>query len=172
MHRGFTIRGAKPTDVPAMQRLHAELRYGRRMNRWRRLLFRRRSQVLLSIALSPSGDLAGFQMFVFREGEHDRGIVHGAFTGVRGDARGIGLATAIRRHAARHFAASGLRAISMQIDRENMPSVRSALKIGYEIVGSQTTRDGGEILQLLLDLGSYGSERSRSLGGEVDPLHS
>lgn len=129
----ITISGLSKDRIGALEDLHQQLRDGRVVNYWRKAVLRRKGLAVCGIATNNSGRLLGFDYFYFREGEVEEGIIHEAFIGVVQESRGEGIATAMRKHVALHFADQGLHGISSQIDKDNIPSFRSAVKAGFKL---------------------------------------
>jgi len=147
------LRGMQPRDMDALRRLHRDFRAGRDLNAWRRTLYRARGNSLIVVA-DQHGTLVGFDMYYFREHEHRHGVVHEAFVGVAPEHRSRGLATAMRRHAARHFATQGVRGISTQVHEDNQSSMRSALSAGFVVAERPDDGQGAgsEPFLLMMDL--------------------
>ena len=137
---GFTFCGVYGHLMPSFVGLHELMRGGRSINFWRRLLYRRRGAALIVAAVVPGRGVVAFQMFYFREGERQRGIVHSAYTGVHPDFQGHGLGTRLRRFALDHFRRAGLKGASMLIATDNINSLKSSQKAGYQI--ESTSEDG------------------------------
>lgn len=98
--------------------------------------------------------IVAFQLLYFRRPESGCGVIHEAYIGVMPEFRGMGIATNLRRFTTGHLRKAGVKKVSSQVDQENVPSLRSALKVGFEISGQaegpQELRGGN--LHLLLDL--------------------
>jgi len=120
------------------------------LNFWRRLLYRQQGERLVYLALYE-GNLAGFDMFYFREDEPSD-VIHEAFIGVSERFRGRGISSALRRSAVEHFGGAGLRAISSRISQDNDRSLQSARSVGFEIVPNSSAERGGGQLLLRRDL--------------------
>ena len=152
----FALTGAKPELLGQLQKLHIELRQGRRLNTWRLIMLYLAGNRLCSVALDRDRNLLGFQLLYFQEQEWRQGVIHEAFIGVKPEYRGLGIATALRLHSARHLAGQGrLSGISSQAGPENKASLRSAEKAGFNIVNKQQHRnrdETGTVLQLYCSL--------------------
>lgn len=133
----FVIRPIAKTELAVFRSLHHELRPGKSFSVWRRAVYRLWGHKLLWAAFAaPNGPMIAFNMYYFREGEWRQHIVHEAFIGVASAYRGLGIATALRQAAGRYFAECDVQGISTQIEGDNLPSLRSATKLGFQVVGS------------------------------------
>ena len=140
--RGILLLGLPRGRIDELDTLHAQLRDGRSLGHWRRVLYRTAGAKLVVIALTVDQDLVGFDMYYAEGGRQPLLTVHEAFVGVAPRWRGCGLATAMRAHAMANFAASGLQRVTTDVDPDNHPSYSSALSLGFisECEGSDSTR--------------------------------
>lgn len=143
----FILRGLSHPHISKLDALHRLLRNGRAINCWRKMLLRMKGCSLCGVATEKNGELLGFNLYYFRPQEMEHGIIHEAFVGVIPQARGRGIATALKMHLAKHFAFNGLKGISAQIRIDNGPSLYAAKRAGFQIMEN---KDG--LLQLYSDL--------------------
>ena len=100
-----------------------------------RLLLRWRGRRCCLVAEADGGRIAGFAFFYFNQRDLRENTVHEGFIGVREEFSGRGLATRLRRAAVTSFSrVPGLKGLSSRIDMDNVASIRSGEKIGYELV--------------------------------------
>lgn len=78
--------------------------------------------------------LVGLDLFYFNDRDLRERTVHEGFIGVVPAYQGQGLATAMRELAKLHFRSNGLSGISTRITQDNVASLQSALKLGFEVV--------------------------------------
>lgn len=149
---GYSLCGLPQKYVGIMDELHRALRDNRPINFWRKLLLKHRGQAICGIAIN-NGALLGFCLYYFREDELSSHIIHEAFIGVEPNSRNKGIATSLRYHMAKHFAMQGLKGISTQISPDNLPSLRSAKRIGFRCVDNTAVQAG--VLKLFLDLSGF-----------------
>lgn len=135
----LTLRTVTAADLPRVERLHAELRPGKRFSSWRRWTYRRVGRTLLWVTETPKGEFVGINMYYFREREWRDRLVHEAFIGVAASHRGQGLSNAMRAAAAANFTDGGVHGISTHIERGNTPSWRSAQRQGFHEVSATLT---------------------------------
>ena len=135
------LSGCSPFELGRLARLHALLREGRTLNFWRLALYALKGESMVAVARLPDGDIVGFDMFYFRQGEVTHRTVHEAFIGTREEWRRRGLATALRLASIQHFQASGLSGISSHIESSNSASLRSAVRAGFEVVAQDSESD-------------------------------
>ncbi|MFW5993452.1 MAG: hypothetical protein ACOCPO_04900 [Desulfohalobiaceae bacterium] len=157
--RGLTIQGASWTNLGNIQKLHQELRQGRRLNPWRLGMLAMVGGRICTVAVDKNLQVAGLQLLYFREQEWLQGVIHEAFIGICSEHRAQGTATCLRLHAARHLEQNSyVRGISSQVQTTNTASLRSARKAGFVIQAEQKpqTAQSGPIAQLYLDLRSIG----------------
>jgi RimJ/RimL family protein N-acetyltransferase len=137
----FLLSGLTKDLIPQMDGLHRLLRDGRSINFWRKSILRRKGPAVCCAAIDGENVLIGFDYYYFREEEVSLDIIHEAFIGISPDQQSKGIATALRNHMVSHFAEQGLRGISTQIDHDNVPSIKSALKAGFQVCESGDVDD-------------------------------
>lgn len=146
-----TIEGTNSAGLREIQKLHAHLRGGRKLNLWRLGLLLAIGNRLCPVAKDDCGNIVGFQLLYFREMEWRQSILHEAFIGVYPEYRGVGVSTSMRQHSCRHFQnASLVVGISSQAQISNIASLRSAEQAGF-VVHSKPTGHGAtpeDIVQL------------------------
>jgi len=78
--------------------------------------------------------MLGFNMFYFNFRDLQEGTIHEGFIGVKAEARGLGIATAMRQDIFSNFAKTTLKGVSSRISVNNHSSMAVAKKVGLEPV--------------------------------------
>jgi GNAT superfamily N-acetyltransferase len=99
-----------------------------------RILFYVFGERLGVIACDKNGEFVGGEIYYFNSRDCLEKTVHQGFTGVNPEARGKGVATAIRNHAKLHFKANRIEGISSRVSLSNVPSLKSNLNLGFKPV--------------------------------------
>jgi RimJ/RimL family protein N-acetyltransferase len=131
--RGVVLAGLERVDLPELSDLHQQLRSGKMIGSWRRMLLWLEGGKFVMVAKDETGQLLGFQLFYFRETEWRKKIIHEAYIGLKPAAQGAGLGSAMRALALAHFQRNGIAAISTRITADNLGSLKSAEKAGWTL---------------------------------------
>ncbi len=100
---------------------------------WLRFVYMFRSGELMSIAQSASGELAGFDLFMFQEAEFGQNIIHELYVAIDPKWQGKGVSTKLRRYSARCYDANVLSGISTLAPFNDVKALRSAQGAGFAI---------------------------------------
>ncbi len=136
---GYFFATCNLKHIATINELHISLRDGVRLNYWRRLLYSFCGDKFMPILLDGEGAPIGFEMFYFREDELRNKTLHEAFIGISASHRGKGLASMLREYSIDNFKNSSVRRISTNIPRNNISSLKSALKVGFHISDQEST---------------------------------
>jgi hypothetical protein len=131
----YTFRGMHRSELLQVNHIQCMLRNGKKWNIWRKILYYSFGRRLAIVALDKYGRILGFQLLYFRSHEVRQRILHEAFIGILPEYRGNKLSQHLRKYSIKHFMDTPIRAISSQIDIENIPSIKSALASGGKLVG-------------------------------------
>lgn len=89
---------------------------------------------LCFVAVNEHGVVEGIAFYYFNVRDIKDKTVHQAFTGVSEDSRGKGIATLLRKSAISQFSTSGIGGISSRVSKNNIPSLKVNLKLGFKPV--------------------------------------
>jgi GNAT superfamily N-acetyltransferase len=147
----YAVSGACPADILHASALKADLsKNGRGLTMARRHFYRRLGSRLLIVALEESEGarrVLGVDLFHFEEGARNCKApdIYEDFIAVSPLARGSGLSKTMRKHAAEWYGRAGLGGIATTIYSTNVPSLRSAQSVGFEIVRQTPSRSSGGV---------------------------
>ena len=80
-----------------------------------------------------NSQIIGFEMYNFEEYNVLNGTIHQRYTGIPPQEQGKGYATLIRTYAIEHFKKQGLKGITSVVTSDNIASLKSNQKLGFEI---------------------------------------
>jgi RimJ/RimL family protein N-acetyltransferase len=148
---GYTFRGFKAADLPAVQTIYSE-DDGSVFPRFNRLLLRTCGSRMCLVA-TLGGQVIGFDQFYFNDRDIKENTIHEGYVAVAKAHSGKGVASIMRRISAAHFRRAGFDGISTRISRDNHGSMKSAAKVGFRSVEDYTDPDTGDARSyLVLDL--------------------
>lgn len=93
-------------------------------------------------ALNEKDEVVAFEFFRLSSQDLRDGTVHESFIGVHPLHAGRGLATCLRKFSAISLKENGYKGISSRISLSNYGSLKSAEKLGFELVNSYPDSDG------------------------------
>lgn len=129
---GYRLCKASVQQLKEIETLHVSL-FREPMLGWLVWVYRFQASKFISVALDRDGKVAGYECFMFNEVEIDDRILHEVYIGVREDAGGKGLATALRRYSLECFDFGTLNGISSVASLSDIKALRSAQKAGFAI---------------------------------------
>lgn len=132
-YKDYIFTGLTKDRIQEWDDLHQLVREGRRLNYWRKMLYRFRGKSLCAAAINHNNKLVGFIFYYFRNDEIPKDIIHEAFAGIHPDERGKGLATALTIYSLEQLANQQLTGVSGYVERNNYASVKMLQRVGYEI---------------------------------------
>lgn len=130
-------RGADKSEVFQVLTIYKKLNPGVKTSRFRRILYRLYSDRIILIAtrgLKPDFKIIGINIYYLNVRDLLENTIHEGFIGVIPDEVGRGVATEMRRFAKSHFSKQGFKGISTRISISNHASLKSAQKMGFELV--------------------------------------
>lgn len=130
----ITVMGCSINRLGDLEKLQYEMRNGRMFNLWRKILYLFKGKSLLCIAVDDKNELLGFIIYYFHEEDNDNNIIHQAFTGVVESQRGMGIGTVMINHMIAHFKESRIKCITSNSLEDNIASIKTKKKAGFEIV--------------------------------------
>lgn len=153
----YLFRGFVRSDMPSIQNLYTSTT-GLPLPLFNRLLLTLCGPRLCIVALAPDGSLVGFDQFFFNDRDLKENTVHEGYVAVAKTHERRGLASAMRRLSAKHFASAGLYGISTRISADNIASMASAVKTGFRSIENYIDPDTREARSYLVaDISSFRS---------------
>ncbi|HIV16296.1 MAG TPA: hypothetical protein IAB18_10440 [Candidatus Avisuccinivibrio pullicola] len=138
---GFTFTHATRSMVKEIESLHLQLFRVPLIN-WIRWVYKFHVADLVSVILDKDGHVAGYDMFIFNEGEWQDRILHEPFVGVDPKYQGLGLSTKLRRYSVTCYNFGILNGLSTVAAYDDIKALRSAQKSGYGIVKASAKPSG------------------------------
>lgn len=142
------FRGYSASDAAAISEIYQELNDGAVFSRIQRELYSRvgRRCMLVVEQRDPFGasKIVGMNMYYLNKRDIQENTIHEGFVGVVPEASGRGIATQMRKIAMRHFKSAGLSGISTRISLNNVASLMSAKKVGFQAVEEYKEPSTGE----------------------------
>jgi RimJ/RimL family protein N-acetyltransferase len=89
---------------------------------------------LCFVAVDPDDKVEGIAFFYFNEKDIKDKTVHQSFIGVAERNRGKGTGTLLTKTAIHHFRSNSLGGISSRVSKNNIPSLKVKLKLGFKPV--------------------------------------
>lgn len=130
----FLLRGMSPSDFFVVNDIYRALSGAGSLARVRKILYRLIGHRLVVIAENPSGEVVGINCYYFNQKDWRESTIHEGFIGVMPSGAGRGLASEMRLFSIRHFSESKLHGISSRVSASNIASLRSAYRVGFEVV--------------------------------------
>lgn len=129
------LRGARKSDITAIDRMFAQLHDGASLGRNRQLLYRLSGHSLVVVAEEEDANsVIGIGLYYFNARDVRERTVHQGFRGVEPARQGCGIGSVITRHAIKHFARTRLSGISSRVSLDNTGSLKSNEKLGFKPV--------------------------------------
>lgn len=135
---GVTYRGFRRDDFEQVAQIYTELNNGAVFSKWLGWLYRAVGGRCLLVAVKNGcdggGRIVGINMYYLNLRDLREDTVHEGFIGVNPADSGRGIATRMRILSRKHFELAKFKGISTRISRNNIASLHSAEKLGFEIV--------------------------------------
>lgn len=128
----IVLRGLAVEYLSSVKQLYKIIQ-DKKMPLWQVILYRFFGNRLVIVSLK-NDELQGMELYYFNPRDVKEGTAHQGLTAVAEQHRGQGVATKIRKHAAAHFQKNGLSGLSSRVDLDNIPSLKSNIKLGFEPV--------------------------------------
>lgn len=132
----LTIRGANADDINNIKDIYEKLNL-QDFSNYRQIQFKLHSNRTIVVAeqyLDGIKKIVGMDMYYLNRRDFNEGTVHEGFIGVIPESEGQGIATQMRIQAIEHFRSAGFKGISTRISKNNLGSLISAKKLGFEPV--------------------------------------
>ena len=133
-HNGYFLSSLNSDHFVDALTLYSDLNKTPRPNLFRRLAYKVNQKKMMFSVVDSNNNLVGLEIFYFNRRDAKENTVHEGFVGIVESCRGLGISTKLRRHSLSHFESSGLSGISSRISLNNVPSLRSAEKLGFKPV--------------------------------------
>lgn len=137
-YNSVTYRGFRRGDFEQVTQIYTELNDGAVFSKWLEWLYRAVGGRCLLVAVKKGHDggdrIVGINMYYLNLRDLRENTVHEGFIGVNPADSGRGIATRMRTLSRGHFELAKFRGISTRISRNNIASLHSAKKLGFEIV--------------------------------------
>lgn len=137
---GLILRGAGYSDLKQIRIIYKNLN-GSDFSRSNKILLKYCEKKLIIVAEKRIKDelvIVGMDMFYLNPRDFKESTVHEGFIGVLPEFEGQGIATKMRKYAMEHFKNAGFYGISSRISKNNLGSLNSAKKLGFEPVEQYT----------------------------------
>jgi len=131
------IRGMESSDEKQVLEIYHQLNGAAQFSCSRRWLYRLAGSKLMLVAVKKemTGEkIVGMNMYYLNKRDFTDDSIHEGFIGVLPEMGGLGIATNMRNIAKKHFLENGFKGISTRISLSNLPSLKSAEKIGFKPV--------------------------------------
>lgn len=145
----YYFGGLHPGQIPELDNLHRLLRYGNSLNLWTKILLKYRGYVLCGIIMDADKNIVGFQLSQFKKDEYAERIIRVEFAGLLPHLRGKGLASLSRIHIVEYCLSQGIKGFSATVRSDNIAALKSAEKLGYQIIDRQCN---GRMVKFYWDL--------------------
>lgn len=99
--------------------------------------------------VNRKNEVIGFEFFRFSRKDIKNGTIHESFIGVVSSESGKGVASKLREFSSQMFENNGLKGISSRIVLSNVGSLKSAKKLGFQIVKTYINDSGKEEAYLI-----------------------
>ncbi len=129
---GFIYASGALRYLKDVEKLHMQL-FRKPLLGWLTWVYRFRAAQLMTLLLSPSGELVGYSLCMFNAAEASEHIVHEVYVGIAPTYQGRGLSIKLRRAVAESYNHGHLSAISTLAGVDDIKALRSAQKAGYAI---------------------------------------
>lgn len=133
---GLKIRGANPDELDSINDIYEKLN-SRSLSNFQQIQFKIHSKKTIIVAeqcVDGVKKLVGMDMYYLNPRDLSDGTIHEGFIGVLPESEGQGIATQMRKLAKNHFRNAGFKGISTRISKNNLGSLNSAKKLGFEPV--------------------------------------
>jgi L-amino acid N-acyltransferase YncA len=145
---GLIFRGYLEADSDSISKLYRQLNDGAVFSKVQRWLYKRIGSGCLFVveqrgALGAS-KIVGMNMYYLNRRDFRENTIHEGFVGVLPEAGGRGVATTMRQMAIEHFKSAGFSGMSTRISLNNMASLASAKKIGFQTIEKYQEPSTGE----------------------------
>ena len=135
-NNGLVIRGANSDDIDEINKIYEKLNF-QSLSKSQRTQFKIHSKKNVIVAeqyIDSIKKLVGMNMYYINPRDFSDGTIHEGFIGVMPESERQGIATRMRKLAKEHFRDAGFRGISTRISKNNLGSINSAKKLGFEPV--------------------------------------
>ena len=132
----ITLRGASISDLGKIELIYKTLNKSKLPN-FIKILLKYCDEKSIIIAEKKIKDrfvIVGIDVFYFNSRDFKEFTIHEGFIGVLSEFEGKGIATQMRKLAKEHFRNAGFKGISTRISKDNLASLNSAKKLGFEPV--------------------------------------
>lgn len=146
---GFLFTHAEPSMLKELEDLHHKL-YGAALVPWIGKLYKSCAEELVSVILNKEGRIAGYEMFIFNEGEYKARLIHSAFLGIAYKHQGQGLSTKLRQYSIKCYDKNQLAGISTVAAVDNIKAIRAAQKAGFVIQKASVKPPGYYMVTMLM----------------------
>lgn len=141
----FVIEAMRPEALEAVARNYTLLTQGGRLERKKLAVLRLLGPRLCLVARAAGpGDILGMAIYYFNQRDRKDNTIHEGYIGLHEAMRGRHLGTFMRQHALAHFSMSGLSGMSSRVSSGNLPSLRSGMKLGFEVAETYFDHSLGE----------------------------
>lgn len=135
-HDNYVIRGCLKSELEEAERIYKTLN-SRGFSRIQKMLLMLFSNKNLIITISNQNGykkIVGINLYYINHRDFKENTIHEGFIGVIPESEGRGIATKMRKQAIEHFRNAGFKGISTRISQNNLGSLNSARKLGFEPV--------------------------------------
>ncbi len=150
--QGLILRGADIQDFESIEDIYKKLNgvglYP--YNKWLLRCCPKKLIIVLEKEIKGKNHIIGMNLFYMNARDCKEKTVHEGFIGVMPEYERQGMATRMRKHAIAHFVGVGSRGISTRISKNNISSLRSAEKVGFQPVEEYFDPNVGEYRYYLI----------------------
>lgn len=143
---GIYLRGARYEDFNNISILYKQLNKIEFSNNNKKLLKKCEKKFIIIAEIKENNNLkiVGMDMFYINQRDFKENTVHEGFIGVLSDYEGKGIATKMRQIALKHFKENNFDGISTRISKNNLRSLNSAKKLGFNPIDEYFDKEMNE----------------------------
>jgi ribosomal protein S18 acetylase RimI-like enzyme len=135
MNDNIDIGGVSHSYLKECFAIYSYFNNDKRLNAAKRMIYFFISRKTIFYAKNrTTGQIVGIELYYFNRKDILEKTVHQGFSGVLPEWQGQGIGTMLRSHALNHFRANGFDGVSSRVSLNNLPSLKSNMKLGFKPV--------------------------------------
>ncbi len=129
---GLVFRAGKASDVDKVELLYREL-FGKSFLGWLKILYKLSARNFMSVIENESGEIIGFDLFMFEPSELKDNYLHALYIGIAQKYQQKGLSSKLRKYSIDCYNEGRVKGISTLAPFNNVRALRLAQKNGFAI---------------------------------------
>jgi ribosomal protein S18 acetylase RimI-like enzyme len=133
----IVFRGVKSGEIGEVLSIYTLLNNNKKINFIRSLLYQLLGNKIILIAVKRDATMeriVGISLYYLNKRDIEGNTVHQGFIGMIPEFSNKGIGTDLGEYALKHFSKHGFLGISTRISVSNIPSIKSAEKVGFKIL--------------------------------------